>query len=283
MACPPDTAGPADLAPLSFFRDQEEEQLIARFLEQGYVILPAENLASLHRIRDRAAALMASELGLPEPLDGASLLDQTHRYVKPEALNYLRLSVFRGLNSEPWLRFAYFDLARNAIGSLVGNELAMQRRINLSIQLPEDESSLLPVHADVWSGDSPYEVVLWLPLVDCYRTKAMYLLPPGPDRELQAEMGRAGLGSAEALFRRIEPHVQFIDIRYGEVLAFSQNLMHGNRVNDEATTRWSMNCRFKSALSPYADKKLGEFFEPITLRPATRIGMNYRLPAGFNE
>jgi len=26
----------------------------------------------------------------------------------------------------------------------------------------------------------------------------------------------------------------------------------------------------------------GEFFEPISLRPATRIGMQYKLPGGFN-
>ena len=53
----------------------------------------------------------------------------------------------------------------------------MQRNINLSIQFPNDKGSLLPVHSDVWSGDSPYEINLWLPLVDCYRTKSMYLLP----------------------------------------------------------------------------------------------------------
>jgi len=36
----------------------------------------------------------------------------------------------------------------------------------------------LSVHADTWSGDSPYEVVVWLPLVDYYNTKSMYFLPP---------------------------------------------------------------------------------------------------------
>ena len=36
--------------------------------------------------------------------------------------------------------------------------------------------------------------------------------------------------------------------------------------------------RFKSIFSPYGDKKIGEFFEPITLRPASKIGMNYKLP-----
>ena len=37
----------------------------------------------------------------------------------------------------------------------------MQRNINLSIQFPNDKGSLLPVHSDVWSGDSPYEINLW--------------------------------------------------------------------------------------------------------------------------
>ena len=59
--------------------------------------------------------------------------------------------------------------------------------------------------------------------------------------------------------------------------------MHGNRINREAETRWSMNCRFKSLFSPYADKRLGEFFEPITIRAATRVGMNHKLPGGFRE
>jgi hypothetical protein len=55
--------------------------------------------------------------------------------------------------------------------------------------------------------------------------------------------------------------------------------LHGNEVNEEASTRWSTNCRFKSLLSPYADKKLGEFFEPVELRPATIFGATYELPS----
>ena len=53
--------------------------------------------------------------------------------------------------------------------------------------------------------------------------------------------------------------------------------------DDEATTRWSLNCRFKGLFSPYADKRLGEFFEPITLRPASRLGLDYELPGDFDE
>ena len=60
--------------------------------------------------------------------------------------------------------------------SIVGNELAMQNKINLSIQFPNDASSLLPLHSDTWDGDSPFESVLWLPLVNCFKTKSMFIL-----------------------------------------------------------------------------------------------------------
>ena len=62
------------------------------------------------------------------------------------------------------------------------------------------------------------------------------------------------------------------------VLIFNQNLIHGNHINKEKNTRWSLNCRFKSIFTPYAEKSIGEFFEPITLRPATKDGMKYTLP-----
>jgi hypothetical protein len=38
------------------------------------------------------------------------------------------------------------------------------------------------------------------------------------------------------------------------------------------------HCRFKSVFSPYRDKKLGEFFEPILVRRRP-IGASYRLPS----
>ena len=70
----------------------------------------------------------------------------------------------------------YYNVASEYLNILVGNELSMQKSINLSIQMPNDKSSLLDLHADTWSGDSPYEVVVWLPLVDCFKKKCIFYL-----------------------------------------------------------------------------------------------------------
>ena len=262
---------------------EAEHALGARFLSDGHVILPAEDAAGLDEIRKLVAGLAARHLGRPEPNDPGAFLDGIHELVAPADLNGLRLAVIEGMNTTPWFRETYYGLARGALASLAGNELAMQMRVSLSIQLPGDDSSLLPLHSDAWSGVSAFEIVAWLPLVDCYKTKSMYLLPPERDRAMQARMHEfEGLG-VEDLFKAVEGEVRWLEVPYGRVLLFGPNLMHGNRVNRESTTRWSMNCRFKSLLSPYADKKLGEYFEPITLRPVTRWGMSYRLPEGFSE
>jgi sporadic carbohydrate cluster 2OG-Fe(II) oxygenase len=262
----------------SFWRE-DERKLGDTFVRDGYVIQPAESRADLDRIRDLLADIAAAYLKLPPAEDKGRFLDRIHEKVDVQRLNDLRLAVIREMNEEAWTRLAYFNTARRALEILVGNELAMQLRINLSIQLPDDDSSLLPVHADVWAGDSPYEVVLWVPFVHVYGTKTMFILPRDKDAHYQARMGELKLKSAEELHRIIEPDLRWLDIPYGNVLLFTQNVMHGNIVNREPETRWSTNCRFKSVFSPYHDKKLGEFFEPILVRPATSIGASYRLPS----
>jgi sporadic carbohydrate cluster 2OG-Fe(II) oxygenase len=265
------------------FLSPGESDLMSAFLERGHVIVPVDDRPGLDRLRGEIVRLAANHLDIAIVGDPDAFLNGIHERVTIPGLNALRLAVINGLNGAPWVRATYYRLARSALDAVVGNELAMQRRLNLSIQLPADDSSLLAVHADVWDGDSPFEVVVWLPLVDCHDTKGMYLLPPAADARHVSDFGRFRGGSAEDLYRAIEPDLLWPSIAYGDVMVFSQTLMHGNRVNRERETRWSMNCRFKSLLSPYADKRLGEFFEPISMRPATRFGMTYRLPGGFDE
>ena len=158
----------------------------------------------------------------------------------------------------------------------------MQNKVNLSIQFPKDDSSLLSIHADTWSGDSPFEIVVWLPLVDCFKTKSMYILKPEKSEKMYKYFYKNTNLTSKEIFEKIKNDVNWIDIKFGEVLLFNQSLPHGNIINEEKETRWSMNCRFKSLFSPYGDKKLGEFFEPITIRAATKIGMLYEDPKNEN-
>jgi len=260
------------------FTSDEDLAIANEYTTNGYIIRANADKVAFEWIQKNAASVAASALKIEAPSDSESFLNEIHKLVEPSALNDFRLKVIQGLNALPDFRLMYFRLSKPYLEAIVGNELAMQQRINLSIQMPDDTSSLLPVHADTWSGDSPFEVVVWLPLVNCFGTKAMYLLPPVESAKFSEEFSQRGGSSSESIFDSIKDEVKWLEVRSGQVLVFDQSLPHGNRVNEESETRWSMNCRFKGVFTPYGDKKLGEFFEPITLRPASRRGMNYSLP-----
>ncbi len=252
-----------------------------KFLEIGYVIRPIVNLEALNKIRDTVIQVAVDILETDIPKDKEFFLNSFHYLIDYNKLNDFRLSIYNKLNSFPWFKSLFYSLAESYIKSLVGNELVIQKRVNLSIQLPNDDSSLLPVHADVWNGDSPYELVMWIPIVNCYDSKSMFILPIGEENKISKSIKSFRTKSSEDLFDIIKGNIKWLDIKYGEVLLFSQNLMHGNIVNKENETRWSMNCRFKSLFSPYSSKKLGEFFEPLSIKPVTKLGMNYKFPKGF--
>jgi sporadic carbohydrate cluster 2OG-Fe(II) oxygenase len=264
------------------FLTEQERALTAAFLRDGYVIAPADDRASLDANRALIAGAAAAFLGTSYE-DEETFLNTIAERIDGTQLNALRLHVIDAIAADPDFRARYFACTRSIVETLVGNELAMQRGVGLSVQLPGDDGSLLPLHSDAWSEDSPFELVVWTPLVDCYRTKSMFLAGPQVDAAWRDRMSEFAHEGAEAFFRAIEPEVSWLEIPYGHVLVFTHTLMHGNRVNREPTARWSLNVRFKALFTPYSDKQLGDFFDPITLRAATRIGMQYRLPAGFDE
>ena len=260
------------------FLSESEKKITNEFLENGCIIQPVADQGALEWIRNQYIQIIQSELNISPTINPEQLLNHIEEYVSVDTLNHFRLRMIEGINALEPFREMYFKIARPYLEVLVGNELAMQLRVNLSIQLPNDDSSLLQVHADTWSGDSPFEVVVWLPLVDCFGTKAMYLLSPRASKKLNENfVDRAGKSSKD-LYQNIRNEVKWLDVKYGEVLIFNQALPHGNRCNEESETRWSMNCRFKGVFTPYSDKKIGEFFEPITLRAASQTGMKYNPP-----
>lgn len=244
-----------------------------KFLKQGYIISKVEKRKSLNYLKN-IISVNSQKILKRKNLN----LNKIHNYVSANSINEFRLEILNKLNKDSNSRFHYFNLARESLFNLTSNELMMQKNINLSIQLPNDESSLLPIHSDVWSGDSPYEINLWLPLVDCYKSKSMYLLKKKYLEKFILKLKKNKIKNSSKIFNLVKNEIQFLKINFGNFLIFDQTLPHGNVINKEKETRWSMNCRFKSMFSPYGDKKIGEFFLPITTRSMTKIGLKYKSP-----
>ncbi len=259
------------------FINDEEKNLSEEFIKNGFIKKKIEDTESLDSIKSKLIKIVKSykELKTINNLN----LENIHDHISVEILNDFRLHCINEISKNNNFRILYYNVFKKFIDLIIGNELAMQKKLNLSIQLPKDKSSLLTIHADTWSGDSPFETVCWLPMVDCRKTMCMFILPAYNYKFFEEKYSELKNKNSDDLLESLKDKLIWIEINYGEVLIFNQNLPHGNIMNSENMSRWSFNCRFKSIFTPYKDKKLGEFFEPITLKASSKIGLKYKFPS----
>jgi sporadic carbohydrate cluster 2OG-Fe(II) oxygenase len=249
------------------------------YLRRGLVSRPVADPEALAELRERVVITAARLIGEEPPVDVADhdhWLETIHHRIDLTQLNDLKVALMARLGHQPEVRRGLHAVARPFLDELIGPELAVQRRPNVSVHLSGAGAEALPVHADTWSGHSPFEVVVWVPLVSCRRTQAMYALERPADAVLRRDLARRERPDAESLFAQIASAVTWVEVDYGDVVMFDPGLVHGSRPNEEPATRWSFNCRFKAVFSPYGDKGLGDYFEPVGLSPVTRVALGYR-------
>jgi len=270
---------------LESFLCPNDLRLGEEFLEAGYVIQRCEEpdvLEALHhRVLKEANGWLLDQRGLGAMRD----LESSHETITSKFINDIRLHLFAHLNSTERTRYDYFRLASSLIQRLVGNELAMQNKVNLSIQQPGDQTSVLELHSDVWAGDSPFQVVLWVPLTNTTASNAMFLLNPNTSHEAYQRARAGELKSMAEIHEAYRSRFKPIEVRLGEVLVFNSNCLHGNQLNTTSTSRWSLNCRVTSLLAPATtpERRLGAYYTPIMIRPATRMGIQALDTLGIGE
>lgn len=192
-------------------------------------------------------------------------LNQVHKYVDLNDINSLRLRLFEDINNEDWKSILLHPCSET-ISLLLGPDLLIQNQLNLSIQMPYDKTSILPVHSDCNSGDSPFELVLWIPLTDSYLTNSMFVLDPQISKQYFESL------ISDNNFNPTPLESDFVNVLFGQYLVFPPSLLHGNVLNETQHTRVSLNVRVKSVFSPNSpinvpDRRFGGYYEEWTLSP----------------
>lgn len=259
----------------------EWSELGRRFVELGFCKFPIARRDDLDALRAGFVAGLRAAIAGGDELDDAAYVNGFHHFADPSAVNEARVRVIREKGGAEEMRRALYRCVAPQLTELIGPEIAMQRQINLVIHPPEDAASLLHLHTDAWAGCSPYEVIAWIPFVDVYGSKSMYICPRTKgQRRLEELADGLALESAEDLYAHIKDDVEPVTLEYGEALLFSSTLLHGARVNTTDETRMVLNIRFKSLFSPYGTKALGETFLPLSYLPASEVGLSYEAKFG---
>ena len=257
------------------FRGNQELAASHSYNKEGYIIEKAD-FQYLELIKYDIEQAFFEFVGITGKK--AQKLENAHLSISHNKSNDLRLHIMKIIHQNTSFHRNYYNAAKNLIHSLCGNELAMQKRPGLSVNLPKNQGDVLPIHADTWNGVSPFELNIWIPLVDCTNSMCLYILKRDSYKRRLNDSKELLRLTSDELFNELRDDLTWIPIEYGQILAFDQSLPHGYSLNEEQNTHWSINCRFKGLHTPYWDKKLGEYFMPITVKNCTRLGMNYKHP-----
>ena len=260
------------------FREGYELSLSNSYEEDGYIVANADG-QYLEFLKSDLENVYSNYVRAH--CKNKTSLEDAHRVLSYSESNQLRLYIMKELFCGTTFHRNYYNCAKKIIHNLCGNELAMQKRPGLSINLPNNSLDVLPIHADTWNGVSPFELNIWIPFVDCFGSMCLYILKRDKYRKRTSESSGLLKLSSDELFAELYDDLTWIPIKYGQILAFDQSLPHGFSINEEDVSHWSMNCRFKGLHTPYWDKKLGEYFMPITVKNCTRLGMRYQHPVNW--
>lgn len=175
-------------------------------------------------------------------------LSDLHKLFDKRSINDFRMYAFNNLNQTNYTEIIhkYFF---SEISSILGPEILIQNKVNLSIQMPDDESSILPIHSDTWAGDSFYQINLWLPITDSFETNSMFLFDYLKTKEATVELYK-NLNSKYDILNKYVSNEDFVKTKYGEFILFNPAMLHGNVLNKTNKTRISLNLRFKSLNAP---------------------------------
>ena len=110
------------------FLTVEENKLSNNFISNGYIISKVEEKKSLFFINKLITSNIKIILGIKSQIN----FNLLHKIVTIKDLNLFRLSLIYNLNKDSEFKYHYFNLARKSIYVLAGNELMMQKNINLS-------------------------------------------------------------------------------------------------------------------------------------------------------
>ena len=248
------------------------EKELLEFKEEGFCIIENQDLKAHELLKET----------LCKSIDVSDMdLGNIHHLINKSDINNSRLKAFSSVNSLELKSELYFKQAEKFLIKLLGPDISIQNKLNLSIQLPFDDSSLLPLHTDTIAGQSVFEVVLWIPFTKCFDQNSMYIIPMEKSMEMMSKIGQYGSLGMKKLEDDYKEFKKFIQIMPNQVLIFSPTLFHGNVLNSTSQTRVSLNCRFKNIFapeSPNPERRLGTFYQVFRTSPLTQIALSYEDP-----
>ena len=221
---------------------------------------------------------------------GVGQLEHLHKHCHSSKVNELRLLVFQHINNHYDWKQAIAKSIGPSLITILGPNVYIQKKVNISIQLPQDCSSILPMHSDCMSGDSPFQLNLWIPLTRAYGSNTMFLVERETSLRLMCQQIKMftilSSASREQMLQVIHDcnnipssKKYYVHAQPGDFLVFNPAVLHGNELNTTTSTRVSLNVRLTTIGAPTplakdSDRSFFNYYEPLLTSKSHAFGMS---------
>ncbi len=249
------------------------------FNENGFEIIPADNLSALNEFQKHVRDISYKLIGIGASENTISDLNSLHKAFKsPDDANSFRLKLTSQLSNHLDVGNKVFEIFRSKLEPLVGPDILVQKTPNLVFQPPEYPIPT-ELHRDA-PANSPYEVIVWLPFVNCFNTKSMYVLDRAHSQKA-AEYIKENPNDKDGFDEILLAHAALMEVPFGSALIFWSGLFHGSIVNKEGESRLSLNIRYKNLFSPTGLKDQLRYFNVLQTSHLTELGLDFQYREQF--
>jgi len=205
-------------------------------------------------------------------------LGQVHMFpaFNPTNINSTRLSLINDLSSSfPTFNRMVASAFDEIISELIGPDVLIQKSINLVIQCPGDSQTSEP-HRD-FPANSAFELVLWVPFVDCPIGRSLYVCSAKKSFEIAGKLNSGKFNDLDRFRDDVLQSSEEVPVMYGEALLFMAPLFHGSEINRTDSTRITCNLRLKSLFTPHGMKSPYSFWDTYSTSPFTDMAIDFTI------
>lgn len=244
------------------------------FHSNGFEVVLADDLKDLSTMQEQVRDIAHQLLGKPNTQVEHDLNYLHESFASAKEVDDFRLKLTTEIAESINFGQRIYKIFNSYLEPLVGVDVLAQKTPNLVFQPPKYPVPT-ELHRDA-PANSPYEIIVWLPFVDCFRTKSMYLLNRKFSR-IAAEHIRDNPKDRPGFDNILLDHAELMDVPFGSALVFWSGLFHGSIVNKEKESRLSLNTRYKNLFTPLGLKDPFRYFDVLKTSSLTKLGIDFEL------
>lgn len=203
-------------------------------------------------------------------VDPQKFLNNFHKlHICEEDVNKYRIDLFKHINKNGTLLEKIFKVLEKDLIKIFGPDIVGQKNVGIVIQRPHD-TGVFPIHRDA-PPNSEHEIVFWIPLVNCFGTKNMNIISKTQNKKILKMFSENKKNQYNNIIKFYKKNGKYSKINKGQALAFWTGIFHYIPINEESSTRWSLNLRFKNLFSPYGVKGYPDYFKLLKKSELTKM------------